>query len=90
MIEKKSLKDISSAMRNNYQTAMGAVEKNNNDYAILLLKGLIQKEPGFMDARETLRKMERIKMSKMGAFGKLTSSMKAGSIATKGKSKPPI
>ena len=85
MIEKKSIKDLSSAMRTNYQTAMGAVGKNNTDYAILLLKGIIQKEPGFIDARETLRKMERIKISKMGAFAKMMSGMKAGSVATKGK-----
>ena len=85
MIEQKSIKDISSAMRNNYQTALGAVDKNNFDYAILLLKGIIQKEPGFMEARETLRKMERIKMGKMGFMGKMISGMKAGSVATKGK-----
>lgn len=85
MIEKKSIKDISSSMRNNYQTAMGAVAKNNFDYAILLLKGIVQKEPGFMEARETLRKMERMKLSKMGFFKKMMSSMKAGSLATKGK-----
>jgi len=85
MIEKKTIKEISSAMRNNYQTAMGAVEKNNTDYAILLLKGIIQQEPGFMDAREILRKMERVKMSKMGFMSKIISGMKAGSIATKGK-----
>ena len=85
MIEKKSIKDISSAMRSNYQTAMGAVEKNNTDYAILLLKGIVQKEPGFLDARDTLRKMERINVKTMGFMKKTTSSMKSGSIATKGK-----
>lgn len=72
-------------MRNNYQTAMGAVEKNNTDYAILLLKGIVQKEPGFMEAREALRKQEKIKISKMGFFKKMTSGMKAGSLATKSK-----
>jgi tetratricopeptide (TPR) repeat protein len=85
MIEKKTIKEISSAMRSNYQTAMGAVEKNNIDYAILLLKGIVQKELGFMEARKTLRKMEKIKVSKMGLMKKMISSMKAGSIATKGK-----
>lgn len=85
MIEQKSIKDISSALRNNYQTAMGAVEKNNTDYAILLLKSIVQKEPGFMEARDQLRAQERIKMKKMGFFKKMTSGMKAGSLATKSK-----
>ena len=85
MIEKKAIKDLSSAMRDNYKKAQGAVDKNNLAYAILLLKGIVQKEPGFLDARETLRKMEKIKVSKMGAIKRTISGLKAGSIAAKGK-----
>lgn len=84
MIEQKTLREVSSDMRQNFQTAMGAVDKNNIDYAILLLKGLVQKEPGFMDAREQLRAMEKAKTSKMGFFAKTISGMKAGSISAKG------
>lgn len=87
MIEKKTIKDLSSSMRNNYQTALGAVKKDNTDYAIMLLKGIVQKEPGFIEAREKLREQERIKISKMGFFKKMTSNMKAGSLATKSKAK---
>ena len=85
MIEKKGIKDITSDLRNNFQTAMNAVEKNNIDYAILLLKSIIQKEPGFIDAREQLRKMEREKLKNSGFFAKFMDGMKAGSKAAKGK-----
>ena len=85
MIEQKTIKDISANVRKAYQSALEAVEKNNIDYAILQLKGVVQKEPGFIDARDTLRKMERKSLSQMGFFKKMTSGIKAGSIATKGK-----
>ena len=84
MIEQKTLREVTSDMRQNFQTAMGAVEKNNIDYALLLLKGLVQKDPGFMDAREQLRKIERQKTGSLGFLAKTTSGMKAGSIAAKG------
>jgi len=87
MIEQKTLREITSDMRNNFQTALGAVEKNNIDYAILLLKSLIVREPGFMDAREQLRKMERIKTKSAGFFAKTMGGIKAGGLATKGKAK---
>ncbi len=85
MIEEKTLREITSDMRNNFQTAMNAVDKNNIDYAILLLKSLVQKEPGFMDAREQLRKVERIKTQSLGFLAKTMGGMKAGGLATKGK-----
>jgi tetratricopeptide (TPR) repeat protein len=87
MIEQKTLREITSDMRNNFQTAMGAVEKNNIDYAILLLKSLIIKEPGFMDAREQLRKVEKTKTKSAGFIAKTIGGIKAGSLAAKGKTK---
>ena len=84
MIEQKTLREVTSDMRQNFQTAMGAVEKNNTDYAILLLKGIVQKDPGFLDAREQLRIIERKKTGSLGFLAKTTSGMKAGSIAAKG------
>lgn len=87
MIEKKTIKDIQTGLRTNYQTAMDAAGKNNTDYAILLLKGIVQKEPGFIDARENLRKMEKIKLKNTGFFGKFMSGLKASTIATKGQAR---
>ncbi len=85
MIEQKTLREITSDMRNNFQTAMNAVDKNNIDYAILLLKSLVLKEPGFMDAREQLRKVERIKTKSLGFMAKTMGGVKAGALASKGK-----
>ena len=87
MIEKKTIRDISSAMRGSYQKAVDAMDKNNVDYAIMLFKGIVQKEPGFIEAREKLRKVEKIKTSKLGFLGKMMSNMKSGGIVTKGKMK---
>ncbi|NOY74686.1 MAG: tetratricopeptide repeat protein [Kiritimatiellaeota bacterium] len=85
MIETKTIKDITPGLRSNYQTAMEAANKNNTDYAILLLKGIVQKEPGFIDARTKLRSVEKIKFENTGFFGKLISGMKASGIAAKGQ-----
>jgi tetratricopeptide (TPR) repeat protein len=87
MIEKKTIKDIQSGLRNNYQTAMDAVNKNNIEYAILLFKGIVQKEPGFIDARDQLRKMEKTKLKNAGFFAKLINGFKASTIATKGQAR---
>ena len=85
MIEKKTIKDIQTGLRTNYQTAMEAANKNNIDYAILLFKSIVQKEPGFIDARNNLRKMEKIKLKNAGFFGKFISGLKASGVATKGQ-----
>ncbi len=85
MIEQKSIKDVTADMRTNYQTAKGAFDKNNLDYAILLLKGIIKKDPGFMEVRNLLRQVEKKKLSTAGFLAKTTGNLKAGGIATKGK-----
>ncbi|MCK5843281.1 MAG: tetratricopeptide repeat protein [Victivallales bacterium] len=85
MIEKKTIKDIQPGLRSNYQTAMEAVKKNNTDYAILLLKNIVQKEPGFVDARDQLRAVEKLKLKNSGFFGKFMSGLKASGVATKGQ-----
>jgi len=85
MIERKTIRDIPSSLRGNFQTALSAAEKNNIDYAIMLFKGIVQQEPGFVDARDKLREVERKKLAGMGFMGKKMSSMKASGIAAKGR-----
>jgi len=87
MIEKKTIRDISSAMRGNFQKAVDAMNKRNIDYAIMLFKGIVQNEPGFIEAREKLRSVEKTKTAKLGFLGKMKANMKAGSLTTKGKMK---
>ena len=87
MIEKKTIRDISSAMRGNFQKAVDAMNKKNIDYAIMLFKGIVQKEPGFIEAREKLRAVEKIKTAKLGFLGKMKANMKAMNFTNKGKMK---
>ncbi len=84
-IEKKSMKDIPSDMRQNYQAALSAIDKNNLDYAVLLLKGIVQREPGLMEARERLRQIERKKAAGVGLFGKWMAGITTSGTVTAGK-----
>jgi len=84
-IEKKSLKDISSDLRQSYQKALEAVGKNNLDYAVDLLKGIVQREPGLMEAREKLRQIEKKKAAGTGAFGKWMAGLKTSGTVAAGK-----
>lgn len=51
----KELPDIPRALRDQYDRGLAAYHKDNFDYAITLLAGALRKEPGFFDARQTLR-----------------------------------
>jgi tetratricopeptide (TPR) repeat protein len=84
-IEKKSLKDVPSDMRQNYQAALAAVDKSNPDYAVLLLKGIIQREPGLLEAREKLRQIEKKKAAGAGIFTKWMAGLKTSGTVTSGK-----
>lgn len=85
-MDKKEFKDVSDGIRTHYKSAMSAIEKKNYDYAILLLKGIVQKEPGFIVAREQLRKIERIKTGNTGVVKKLVASLLTSASVTSGKS----
>jgi tetratricopeptide (TPR) repeat protein len=51
----KGLREVPHALRERYDKAVAAIQKNNLDYALALLEQLLQAEPGFYDAREALR-----------------------------------
>ncbi|HRR29208.1 MAG TPA: hypothetical protein P5270_07570, partial [Victivallales bacterium] len=84
-VQQKSFKDVSADMKTNYQRALDALQKNNLEYGLMLLKGIVQKEPGFIEAREQLRKAERTHTAKLGLFAKLMSGLKISGIVTAGK-----
>jgi tetratricopeptide (TPR) repeat protein len=84
-IEKKGLGDISSGMRSAYEKAQDVMRKNNIEYAIDLLKGIVQKEPGFTDARESLRQLEKKKYASLSFFTKLIANIKCNKFLLKGK-----
>ncbi len=83
-IVKKTLKDVSAATKSAYTKAMQVMNQNNLEYAITLFKEIVQFDPGFLDAREKLRKCERDYYAKMGSVAKTLSTVKALAHVTKG------
>ncbi len=81
-MDKKFFKDVPPDIKSKYQTALTA---KDIEYGIMLLKGILVKEPAFWEAREQLRKLERQKTASLGFVAKLTSGFKISGIVTKGK-----
>lgn len=84
-IERKELKDIATTTRSAFQKAMGEVQKGNSDYALELLKGIVQRNPGFVDARAALREAEKIRSNKMGGLGKFFAGLKSSKFIVRAK-----
>jgi tetratricopeptide (TPR) repeat protein len=84
-MEKKGFKDVSADLKTNYQKALDALSKKNTDYGIMLLKGIIQKEPCFVDAREQLRKAEKALLGNAGFMKKTMAKIKTSGIVAAGK-----
>lgn len=83
-IVKKTLKDVSTATKSAYTKAMQVMNQNNLEYAITLFKEIVQFDPGFLDAREKLRKCERDHYEKMSSVAKALATAKALTHVTKG------
>ena len=83
-IVKKTLKDVSPATKSAYTKAMTVMNQNNLQYAITLFKEIVQFDPGFLDAREKLRKCEREYYAKMSAVAKAMGIAKSLPYITKG------
>ncbi len=68
----KSLSEVASHCREQFDKGMAAYQRQNYDYAIDILTGLLQLEPAFYDAREALRvtQFQRAKAGK-GFFSKV-------------------
>jgi len=86
-MERKELKDISEGLRKNYQYAKNVFAKGDSDYTILLLNGVLKKEPGFIEARDFLRTVERSKTNALGAVGKVIADIKIFVLVMKGRAK---
>lgn len=82
----KSIGDISPAVREQYQKGVTALERNNLDYAIELLLGVVKSEPAFLAGRESLRKAAQKKAgASTGLFKKLVNSAGSGPALAKAK-----
>ncbi len=84
-MEIKDIKDVSVEMKSHFQKAIQAIDKNNADYAVSLLYGIILKEPGFLQAREKLRIAEQIQQGKSNFFKKTVDSLKVKKIVKTGQ-----
>ena len=54
----KPLNAIPRQIRDQYQRGKDAFQRNNFDYAIEILSGVLKMEPGFFDARQALRALK--------------------------------
>lgn len=71
----KSASEIPRGVREQYEKGVTALERNNLDYAIELLLGVLKAEPAFLAGREALRKSGLRKASQgTGLFKKLVNS----------------
>ena len=84
-IEKKTVAEVSPGARNVYQKAASVFAKNSVEYAIELLKSVVQKEPGFIEARNMLREAERRYSASLGGFARFIASFKQMPFVTKGR-----
>jgi|SRR5579862_788536 len=66
----KSVNEISRELRQIYQKGSDALQRDNCDYAIELLMQVLEKEPGFYDARKALRNAQAQKSGEGGGFFK--------------------
>jgi tetratricopeptide (TPR) repeat protein len=85
-MDKKTLQDIQVSLRELYQKAADSGNKKNWDYAIKLMKQVVNKAPSLIPAREKLREFERQKSNGMGAIAKLSAKIKSSFKAAKIKS----
>jgi tetratricopeptide (TPR) repeat protein len=74
-MEPKQIKDIPNNIFTLYQKGAQSFKLNNIEYAIELMKTAVIKEPGFIEARKELRKMEMSK-PKQGLLNKALKGFK--------------
>lgn len=82
-MEKKGFKDVSANIRNVIKKAKNT--STEDSYAVELLKGTVQKEPAFIDAREALREKEKELTEKLNPVKKFFIGFKTAKLVTKGK-----
>jgi len=70
----KNLAEIPRNLRELYAKGKAAFERNNLDYAITILTGVLAQEPAFYEAREALRATQCKRGKKSGLFKRLLSS----------------
>ncbi len=68
-MQKMSFKDVNPSLKDFYNRALDGQRRDDLDYAISTMKAVVQKAPGFIEARKKLREMELEKFDKVGGPG---------------------
>ncbi|HBM16567.1 MAG TPA: hypothetical protein DD381_09545 [Lentisphaeria bacterium] len=71
---------VSSELRTAYKKAVQAIDKNNAEYAVTILKDILSAEPGFIQAREKLRIAEKIMQGNSNILKKAMDILKVKKI----------
>ncbi len=82
-MQKLTLREVNPNLKEFYSRAIDGSRRDDYDYAISLLKTIVQKAPGFGEARTKLREFELAKLEKDGGPGMnvaLRNMLKAGKI----------
>src|SRR6185503_20172058 len=66
----KSLTEVPRDLRDLYQKGTAALQRQNFDYAIAILQQVLQREPGFLEARQALRAAQIKKIGGSTSFFK--------------------
>ena len=77
--------ELPKELRGKYDHALAAVNKKNHDYAILLLKDLLKRAPGFVEGRIVLRESQRNKKGGGGLFSKIVGTATSSPALAKGE-----
>ena len=73
----KTIDQISRTAHEQYQKAIGAVERNNLDYAIEMLQQCLALEPSFLQGRKHLRAVQMKRAESQGGFRRAMASAKS-------------
>lgn len=66
----KGISEVGRALREQYEKGLAAFQKNNLDYAIAILEGILKQEPSFFDGRQALRAAQLRRAGARGGFFK--------------------
>jgi len=72
----KTIDQINRTARDQYQKALGAVERNNLDYAVEMLQQCLAQEPNFLQGRKHLRAVQMKRAESQGALKRAMTGAK--------------
>ena len=82
----KSTNEVPRNVREQFEKGMVAYQRNNFDYAVQILNGVLELEPGFFEARQLLRATQMQKpQEKTGLFRKLVGGAGNAPLLAKGQ-----